>query len=110
MTRDSRTRSPGRLPGRSTHGSDDIVGVRPGLAQELGEQPPLAGHDRAAVDQDIELSTTTALELDGTADGVLDPGGVTRRLRAVASGFAVENPDVHACGSQKRRAAPADLV
>jgi hypothetical protein len=52
---------PCKLPGRSTHGSDDIVGVRPGLAQEHGDQPSLAGYDRVAIDEDFELSPTTAL-------------------------------------------------
>ncbi len=88
--------SPGRLHGGFAHRRDDILGVWPGFPKELGEQSALSGHDRVAVNEDVELpSATTWLELDMRLHGVLDVGSVTRCPGAEASGLAVQDTDVH---------------
>ena len=96
--------SPGRLPGGFAHRRDDILGVWPGFPKELGEQSALSGHDRVAVNEDVELpSATTWLELDMRLHGVLNVGSVTRCPRAEASGLTVQNTDVHSVAHTSSR-------
>ncbi len=94
-------RSSRRLPDRTTHRRDDLVGFWPRHAQEFLDQPALSRPDHATVDENVELSAATAaLDPDVTPERLLDPDGETRRSFALASGFAVDDPNVH--GSDRR--------
>lgn len=78
------------------HSRYDVLGVRPGPAQEFGKQSALSGNDWLAVDDDVKLPSPTLFELDGRPQSVLDEGSETRCLCGDrTSGPAVDNPDVH---------------
>lgn len=88
-------RSPGLLLARPPHRGDNFVEFRPGLAQQHREKPALSRHHNAVVDKNVELSPRSVLQCDGTTDGLLDPGGVTRRSLSVTSSLAVDDPNAH---------------
>jgi len=70
--------------------------VRPGLAREFRDQPSLAGHDQAVIDQDVELSVPPLLHVDGDADLVADQRGVTRRVIGRGrSSRAIDDANAH---------------
>jgi hypothetical protein len=78
------------------HSRYDVLGVRPGSAQELGEQSTLSGNDWPAVDDNVELPPPTLFELDGSPQSITDEGCETRCLcGGCTSGLAVDDSDVH---------------
>jgi hypothetical protein len=82
---------------RGSHRGHDLVCRGPRPAHELGDQPALAGHDRAAVDEDVELADTSLPELDRDVQLFPDARGETRRVvRIRRSGLAIHDRDGHA--------------
>lgn len=89
--------SAGRLLEGGAHGGDDVVGLGPRTAQDLGEQAALAGDDRPTVDDDVELPVPSLLELDRRFQLLANEGSETRCLfSGVTSGLAVDDLDGHA--------------
>ena len=81
---------------RFAYSRNDVLGVRPGSAQELGEQSTLSGNDWSAVDDNVELPASTLFELDGSPQSITDDGSETRCLCcSCSSGLAVDDSDVH---------------
>lgn len=78
------------------HSRYDILGVRPGSAQQLREQSTLSGNDQSAVDDDVELPLPTFLKFDGSTQSIMNEGSETRCLfGSRTSGLTVDDPDVH---------------
>ena len=91
-----RAESSSRLLHRFAHSRYDVLGVRPGSAQELSEQSTLSGNDWSTVDDNVELPAPTLFELDGSSQSVMDEGSETRCLCGdCTSGLAVDDFDVH---------------
>ena len=82
--------------GRSAHRVHDILRIRPGFTEQLGEQSAPSLDHHLAVNENLELSSPAFHHLGIDAHRVLDSSGVTRRLLTVASGLAVDDLDVHA--------------
>jgi len=85
-----------RLLHSFAHNRYDVFGVRPGSAQELGEQSTLSGNNWSTVDEDVELPPPTLFEFDGSPQSIMDEGSETRCLcGSRTSGLAVDDSDVH---------------
>ena len=74
----------------------DVIGLRPGSAQELGKKSAPAGHDWLAVDDDFELTPPSLLEFNGSIQSIMDDGSETRCLPGYCSSrLTVDDSDVH---------------
>ena len=74
----------------------DVVGVRPGSAQELGEESALSRNDLLAVDDDVELAPPSLLEFNVGVQSSMDVGSETRCLFGrCTSPLTVDYSDVH---------------
>src|SRR5690606_3820687 len=99
----SRGRARSRSPrARSTSGAEppgdlghDLALVGPAAAEQPHEEAALARRDRLAVDDHVELAAGADLDLRLDPRLALDAGGEPRRPGSVASGLAVQDPDVH---------------
>ncbi len=78
------------------HSRYDVLGARPGPAQEHGKQSTLSGNDWASIHDEVELPSPTLFELDRRPQSVTDEGSVTRCLCGDrTSGPAVDDLDIH---------------
>ncbi len=81
---------------RLAYGRYDVVGIRPGSAQELGDESALSRNDLLAVDDDVELAPPSLLEFNVGVQSSMDVGSETRCLCGrCTSRLAVDDSDVH---------------
>jgi hypothetical protein len=71
------------------------VGEPVGAEESLEEADLLLGCDDLAVDQHVELTTRTDVEINHDPKRFFDPGGDPRRAWSVASGATEEDFNVH---------------
>ena len=84
------------LLSRLANSRQDFFVVRPGPAQEFGEQSALSGKSSSTVHEDVELPSPTLLELDGCFQILTDESSETRCfLGSCSSGLAVDDSDCH---------------
>ncbi len=106
-----RAASSSRLLHRFAHSRYDVLGVRPGSAQELSEQSTLSGNDWSTVNDNVELPAPTLFELDGSSQSVMDQGSETRCLCGdCTSGLAVDDSDIHSEDYSSAPSLRADLA
>jgi hypothetical protein len=70
--RSHQSESSGCLLNGFAHSSHDVLGVRPGSAQELGHQSTLSRNDGSAVDKNFKLPPPTLFEFHGSPQIILD--------------------------------------